>query len=99
MKRIIAFLAILLLLGTSPVSAQSWAPSDARSARQSGDIIPLRDVIRKLQREMGGRYLDAKLMSRSGGKSEYHIDWEKDGRKFVVVVNAQTGRVIRTSRG
>lgn len=100
MKRILASLAVLALLGAPPVSAQSWAPNDARNARQSGDIIPLRDIIRQLKRSHGGSYLNADLLSRGGGKSEYRIDWvTDDGRKMQFIVDAQTGRVLRSSRG
>jgi len=99
MRHILASLAILMMLGAPPVVAQSWDHNDARSARQNGDIIPLRSIIQRLKRQQGGRYLDAKLLSRAGGGSEYHIDWEKDGRKFVIVVDAQSGRILRSSRG
>lgn len=100
MKRILASLAVLALLGAPAVSAQSWAPNDARNARQSGDIIPLRDIIRQLKRSYGGSYLNADLSSRGGGQSVYRIDWvTDDGRKMRFIVDAQTGRVLQTSRG
>lgn len=99
MKRILASLLVLACLGTPVVSAQSWAPSDANSARQNGDIIPLPKIIKQLKREHGGRHIDAELISKANGGSEYHIAWEKDGRKLLFVVDAKSGRVIRTSGG
>lgn len=99
MKWILALFVALTMLSMPVAQAQSWAPDAARDARQSGDIIPLRDIIQRIKRERGGRHLDAQLFSKPGGGSEYHIDWEKDGRKFLIVVDAQTGRVIRSSRG
>ena len=100
MKWILASLAAFAFLGTPAVSAQSWAPNDARNARQSGQIIPLRNIIRQLKQRYGGSYLNAELMSRGGGQSEYHIDWvTDDGRKMRFVVDAQNGRILRQSRG
>ena len=99
MKRILASLLILSCIGTPVVSAQSWAAGDSRNARQNGDIIPLPNIIRQLKREHGGRHIDAELISKSGGGAEYHIAWEKDGRKLLFVVDAKTGRVIRTRGG
>lgn len=100
MKRILASLMVLALLGAPMAAAQSWAPGDARNARQSGDIIPLRDIIKKLKSEYGGEYIDLRgLFSKSGGGSEYHIDWQKDGRKFLFIVDAQTGKARRSSGG
>ena len=99
MKRIIASLFLVASLGTPIVAAQSWAADDARSARQNGDIIPLAKIIKELKREHGGQYLEAELFSKPGGGSEYHIAWEKNGRKLLFVVNAQSGDLIRTSGG
>ncbi|MEL6324871.1 MAG: PepSY domain-containing protein [Pseudomonadota bacterium] len=104
MKKVIFILAVMAA-AVAPVSmAQNWgqsfSPNQARDARQSGDIVPLRDIIRRLQRQHGGRYLDANLYSKSGGGSEYHIDWlTEDGRKVVFVVDARSGRVTSTRGG
>ncbi|MEL7129859.1 MAG: PepSY domain-containing protein [Pseudomonadota bacterium] len=104
MKRVILSLIIAMSAFQPIAAAQNWGNSfssgQARDARQNGDIVPLRDIIRRLQRQYGGRYLDADLVSRSGGGSEYRIDWiTEDGRKVRFVVDAQTGRVTRSSAG
>lgn len=104
MKRLFVLFAVLTALLAPPVVAQGWgnsfSPGQARDARQNGDIVPLRDIIRRLEREHGGRYLNAELFSREGGGSEYRIDWiTEDGRKVLFVVDAQTGRIIRTRGG
>ena len=99
MKRILASLFAIALLGAPAVSAQSWAPDDARDARQNGDIIPLATIIRRLKSQHGGQYLGAELFSKPGGGSEYHVSWEKNGRKLLFIVDAKSGRVIRTSGG
>ena len=99
MKRVLASLFAIALLGGGTVSAQSWAPGDARDARQNGEIIPLARIIRQLKSEHGGQYLGAELFSKPTGGSEYHVSWEKNGRKLLFIVDAQSGRVIRTSGG
>ncbi len=88
-----------MLMGTQPVSAQSSAHAYVHKVRQSNDIVPLRSIIKRIQRERGGRYLDAELKRKSGGRAEYHIDWEKNGRKFIFIVDARTGRIIRSIGG
>jgi len=103
MTRRFVFLAVAAAMLAQPVVAQNWGQSfsqGARDARQSGNIVPLRDILRQLERQHGGEYLDANLYSSPGGGSEYHIDWKtRDGRKVTFVVNAQSGRVIRTQGG
>ncbi len=104
MKRSLIIMVVLAALLAPPAAAQNWgdsfSPGQARDARQSGDIVPLRDIIRRLENQHGGRYLDAALFSRPGGGSEYRIDWiTEDGRKVMFVVDAQTGRVISTRGG
>lgn len=99
MNRILISFAALMLFGATPVSAQGDLRAEIDTVRQSNDIVPLREVIQRIKRQRGGRYLDAELKRRSGGKAEYHIDWEKDGRKFVVIVDAKSGRIIRSTGG
>ena len=99
MKRILVFLAALMLLGATPVSAQSTVSGTPYKIAQRSDVVPLRDVIRRIQREYGGQYLDAELKRRSNGRAEYHIDWQKNGRKFVFIVDAKSGRIIRSTGG
>lgn len=99
MMRLVAAFFMFALLGSPDVSAQSWAAGDARNARQKGETIPLAVIIKKLESEHGGQYLKADLFSKPGGGTEYHISWEKNGRKILFVVDAKTGRVIRTNGG
>lgn len=99
MKRVLASVMMVALLGAPAVSAQSWAAGNDKNSRQDKDILPLASVIKKLQREQGGRYIDAELIAQSSGRAQYHITWEKDGRKIVFVVDAQSGRIVRQSGG
>ena len=99
MKRVlVSFLLAGLLMGAE-ATAQRWASEDDRVTRQSEAIIPLESIVKKLLREKGGRHLDSELISKPGGRAEYHITWEKDGRKIKFVVDAQSGRIIRESGG
>jgi|GEM_PF-5157753 len=99
MKRILASFIILALLGTPSADAQRWADDSASNTQQSGNILTLANVRKKLQRDQGGRYIDAELIRKPGGGAEYHVAWEKNGRKLLFVVDAYSGRLIRTSGG
>lgn len=88
----------LLAAASPPTHAQSFTAGEAHNAVRSGDIIPLKDIFAMLKERYGGYQLDAGLFSTSGGGSEYRIEWmTDDGRRLRVVVNAQTGRIERTS--
>lgn len=101
----LAALFALVAMGLiASASAQGWGNSfsagQARDASQNGQIKPLRDVIRSLKRELGGSYLNAELFSKEGGGAEYHIDWvTDDGRKLTLIVDAESGRVTRSTGG
>ena len=99
MNRLLASLAVLALFVSPAISAQSWAAEDVRNASQLGDVIPLEQIINKLKREHGGNYLEGELIFKSDDAAEYHIWFEKNGRKILFVVDAVTGNVIRTSGG
>jgi len=108
MNRRMTSLAILIAIcamGVSvPASAQGWGNSfsagEARDASENGRIKPLREVIQSLKREFGGSYLNAELFSKEGGGAEYHIDWvTDDGRKLRLIVDAESGRVTRSTGG
>ena len=103
MKRILISIAMAAALAGGPALAQGWgnsfSPGQARDARQNGDIVPLRDIFRRLERQYGGYQLSAELFSKSGG-SEYRIDWmPEDGRKMRIRVDAQSGRITQASGG
>lgn len=101
--RAVACLVIGVLLWPGPVTpvwGQSFSPGQAHDAVRSGDIVPLKEIFARLEREFGGYQLDVELFSTSGGGSEYRIVWmDDDGRRLRIVVNAQTGRIVRTSGG
>lgn len=102
MKRIVLSLAFAALsMSALPMaSAQlgnSFTATEARNARDKGDIVPLRDIFRKLKREHGGTQRDANLFNRDGGQV-YVIDWMTGKGKLVrFTVDAKSGRVLSSS--
>lgn len=105
MIRIGTIALALALTSAAPVSAQqgwgnSFTPGEARDARQNGEVVPLRRIFSDLERRYGGYQLGADLRSRNGGGSEYRVDWmTKDGRRMRFFIDAQSGRIIRSSGG
>jgi len=91
--------AALLVPPEGHAVAQSFTPGDTRNTGPQLDIVPLREIFATLKDRYGGYQLDAELFSTASG-SEYRIDWMSgDGRRMRIVVNAQTGRILRTSGG
>lgn len=99
MNRIFASLAVLALFVTPAIAAQSWAAENVRESDKRGDVIPLQKIIQKVEREQGGKYLEGELIFKPNNEAVYHIYVEKNGRKILFVVDAVTGKVIRTSGG
>ncbi len=100
MKKIAASLVFGVLLAPAlPMAAQaqlgnSFTPDEARNARDKGDVVPLRDIFRKLKRQYGGYQIDANLFNRAGGQV-YVIDWMTGkGERVRFTVNAKSGRVL-----
>lgn len=91
-------LAIAMSVPAVPAVAQNFGQNfdadAANDAREKGDIIPLKDIFRKLKRQYGGRQLDADLYSTPGGGFEYRIDWETGGGEHkTFIVDAVTGTI------
>ena len=103
MKMIAAILLSAALL-TAPLPAlgqgqfgNSFTADEARDARDKGNVVPLRDIFRRLKRQYGGYQVDANLYNRNGGQV-YVIDWMSDkGERMRITVDAQTGRIVSTS--
>ncbi len=103
MKKILLLLAISALsITVSPMIAQaqlgnSFTADEARNARDKGDVVPLRDIFRKLKRQHGGYQIDANLFNRGGGQV-YVIDWMTGkGERVRFTVDAKSGRVLSSS--
>ena len=103
MKKIAAlFVFFALATAPAPVFAQgkwgnSWTADEARDARDRGNVVPLRDIFRRLKNQYGGYQIDANLYNRGGGQV-YVIDWMTEkGERRRITVDAQSGRIISTS--
>lgn len=98
---LLAALATTLLAPiTFGANAQSFTPGDPRDNSRAADVVPLREVFARLKDRYGGYQLDAELFSTSGGGSEYRIEWMSgEGRRLRIVVDARSGRIIRSSGG
>lgn len=104
--KMISLLA-LALIAAAPLSAQGqgafWrlqlAPDGPRDAVQSGQVMPLREIVRRVQASEPGELLDAQLVQ-AGGRSIYVILWlTPDGRRLELDVDAQTGRILSRRGG
>lgn len=92
----------LSLIGSAalPAQAQSFSPVVPGGSQQTTNVVPLKDIFARLKERYGGYQLDADLYSTGNGRSEYRIEWMAgDGRRLRVTVDAQSGRIIRTSGG
>jgi len=110
-RRIIPFTALVLAGALSfgpsartPAAAQglgsSFDADQAREAVKTGRTVPLARIQQDLRKRYGGSMMDADLYAKSGGSSEYSIKWiDRDGRRLIILVDAQSGRVVRESRG
>ena len=61
-----------------------------------GNLVPLEAIINGLVSNYPGRYLDSEGPTQRAGRLVYDILWlTPNGRKIVIVVDAQNGQVIR----
>lgn len=101
-KLLVSVLIGACALTTLPAIAQpqlrdSFTPDEARNARNKGDVIPLRDIFRKLKQQHGGYQVDANLFNRGDGQV-YVIDWMTGrGERVRFTIDAKSGRVLSAS--
>lgn len=103
MKALVFSLALgALVLSAPPMTASaqmgdSFTANEARDARNQGNTVPLKDILRQLKRDYGGKYRDADLFNRDGRKV-YEIRWMTPRGKLVrYIVDARTGKVLSMS--
>ena len=103
MKKPAAIIAFAALTAFAlPASGQgkwgnSFTADEARDARDKGDVMPLRDIFRRIKSRFGGYQVDANLYNRDRGQV-YVVDWMTDkGERIRVTVDAKTGRILSTS--
>lgn len=95
-----ALAAAVLTAGMAPAAAQNFDPrsnytaEEARNARQSGDVLPVREVIEIVRREFpGARVLDVELVRTASPHYVVKI-LNPDGRRMDVRVDARSGRIM-----
>ncbi|MEX2648582.1 MAG: PepSY domain-containing protein [Alphaproteobacteria bacterium] len=94
---LVSAIAGLLLAGTP-----AWPDSEqdrAREAVESGQVRPLKAILKSVRRQYDGQILDAELFDR-GGVWLYRIRvLTKDGRVIDLGVDGQTGQIIDVQGG
>ncbi|MDP6872612.1 MAG: peptidase [Alphaproteobacteria bacterium] len=71
----------------------------ARDAVGSGAVLPLQQIMRRLQRQYPGRLLDADLRQDRQGRRIYRLKLLAPGDQIqVLIVNARTGQVLQSGR-
>jgi uncharacterized membrane protein YkoI len=92
-----AFVATVTPAHSQGQWGNSFSADEARDARDKGDVVPLREIFRRLKERYGGYQVDANLFNRDRGQV-YVIDWMTDkGERKRITVDAKTGRTLSTS--
>lgn len=97
-RRLLSFLAALLL-AVAPAAAQDRRDHErARAALEAGQIRPLSELLTEVERRYRGRVIEAEL-ELEDGQWQYEIKiLPPNGRIFTVELDATTGTLLR-SRG
>lgn len=100
---LLAALAVFASPPTAIAQGAFWqlqlAPDGPRDAVQSGQVMPLREIVRRVQSSEPGELLDAQLVQ-AGNRAIYVILWlTPDGRRLQLDVDAQTGRILSRRGG
>lgn len=92
-----------MLLASAALAAAAWAPAawaddddqdEARAAVERGEILPLADILDRVQPELPGRVLGVEL-EREDGVWIYELKiLRDDGRRVEVEVDAATAAVL-----
>lgn len=97
LSRLLPLLAIALLCA-APVRADDDDHERARRAVEAGQILPLRDVLGRLERSYPGRVLEVEL-ERDDGLWIYEVKvLQADGRLFKLKLDAKTAAVLKEKR-
>jgi uncharacterized membrane protein YkoI len=91
MKR---FLVIAALLGAAAAPLAAEAQPARLHQVQAGRPAPLSRVLDMIAQQIPGRHLNT-TMGDAGGRPAYFVQWQTpDGRVMVIVVDAQSGRIV-----
>jgi uncharacterized membrane protein YkoI len=87
---LLSLLAAALLAGPAVAQRGSWAPEGRQEERQRE--VPFSQIQRELRSRYGGQMLDAQKRG-----DTYVVQWiTEDGRRLVIEVDAQSGRILST---
>lgn len=76
-----------------PEFGSRLSPDDARDGVERGNLRPLREILAAVHSRFPGRNLGQRLIM--GRPPAYEVDWlTQDGRKLVVIVNAETAAIL-----
>jgi len=97
MRRFFALLLVLTALSPAlPASARGDRDHDAaRKAFERGEILPLSDILKRLQKTAPGEVLEVEL-EREDGRLIYEIEiLERSGRVLEYEIDARTGDILK----
>lgn len=88
------FCSLALLLATAPAHADS-DQDRARAAVQAGQVLPLKTVLERLEREHPGQVLEVEL-ERDDGRWVYEVKLLQAGGRLVKLeLDAGSGEVLK----
>ncbi len=92
-------LAVVLAAASGCVLADEVKDHDrARQALESGEILPLRQILEKIEAAYPGQVLEVEL-ERKHGRWLYELKLlQKDGLRIKLLVNAADGEVLSDKR-
>ena len=95
MQRLFAFVCLcLVLLGAGPARADD-DQDKARQALQAGQVMPLRQILDRVEREQPGQVLEVEL-EQEEGQWLYEIKLLRaDGSLAKLKVDARDGRILK----
>ena len=92
-----AHLLLLAALAASPLlTAASGSDQDrARAALQAGEVLSLRTILERIERDHLGQVIEAEL-ERKGGRWIYELKVVQTGRQLIKLeIDASSGEVLR----
>lgn len=99
MRTILSGLVCLFFLAAVPGAGVAQQDQDeALKGRKKGDLIPYGQIARQAEQRFGGQVVGQKLRQTGPGKWVYELKLLKeDGKVMMVIMDAKTARVIKTS--
>lgn len=92
-----AFLCCLCLMALAPIRAEEGRDHDrARAALKAGELLPLQDVLKRVQRSHPGEVLEVEL-ERDGGRWVYELKVLQPGGLLLRLdVDGKTATILRS---